>query len=239
MTLFTASTTEPVYPAAQKYLGDVAKDYLVRRKAHPTWQWEQAQVEEFIRAHGGTPSVLDVPFGTGRYTDLYLKAGWTVHGCDISPDMISEAAREMGAEAFSRCDVKIAPAEQMPYDTASMDVIVSSRFIQWLPTLAHVDRVFAEFARVGRGQMLVQLRIPGEPRKAQADQPASLARFRKRLAKAFRRRFGTPPAPRARIVCHPEPDLLALAADHGWVLTQIGVECPTSRGLRFYKFRRV
>jgi ubiquinone/menaquinone biosynthesis C-methylase UbiE len=227
----------PSYPASQKYLGNVAEGYLARRQDHPTWAWENAQVEQYVRLREGTRVVLDVPFGTGRYVPFYLGAGWRVHGCDISPDMIAEAERTLGAEAFARCDVKVAPAESIPLPDASIDVIVSSRFIQWLPDLANVDKVIAEFSRVGRRELFLQLRIPAEPRGAGKEAPKTS--FVRRILRSVRRRLGAqPPAPRARIVSHPEPELLAILERHRWKLDEIGVECPTSRGLRFYRFSK-
>jgi SAM-dependent methyltransferase len=234
------STTagHPEYPASSKYLGGVAEGYLQRRENEPTWVWEQTQVERFAASRRGDRTVLDVPFGTGRYVPLYLDAGWRVHGCDISPDMIAAAARTLGAEMLSKCDVQVAPAEQIPLADRSMDVIVSSRFIQWLPTLSDVDRVIAEFARVGRAELFVQLRIPAEPRQKVKPSLESPLAFVKRVVRGLRRRLGPPSAPNARVVTHAEHDLLAIMERHGWRLDEIGVECPTTRGLRFYRFSR-
>lgn len=230
-----AAGGEPDYPAATKYLGGIAEGYLHRRENHPTWAWEQAQVERFVQSRPSGLTVLDVPLGTGRYVPIYLQRGWRVLGCDISADMVSEAERSLGPESFRQCDVRVAPAERLPWMDHSIDVIVSSRFIQWLPELRHVDRVIGEFSRVGAGQLFLQLRIPGEPRqKPMAEGPFS---FVKRLVRRIQRR-PRPTSQKARIVTHPEPELLVITERHGWKLEEIGVECPTSRGLRFYRFKK-
>lgn len=233
----TKSSTgvQPDYPAARKYTGGIAEGYLHRRENHPTWDWEQTQVEQFVGSRPSALTVLDVPLGTGRYVPVYLRHGWRVLGCDISADMVAEAERSLGAEAYRQCDVRVAPAESLPWSDGSVDVIVSSRFIQWLPELRHVDRVIAEFSRIGAGELFLQLRIPAEPRQKLATEgPIS---FVKRLARRVRRKTVAAPQ-KARIVTHPEPELLAITKRHGWKLEEIGVECPTSRGLRFYRFRK-
>jgi SAM-dependent methyltransferase len=232
-----SNTSQPDYPAARKYLGGIAADYLQRRETHPTWIWEHAQVQQYAQSRASGLTVLDVPFGTGRYAPIYLHAGWRVTGCDISKDMVTEAERTLGADVFARCDVRVAPAEQLPWPDRSFDVIVSSRFIQWLPELQHVDRVIAEFSRVGRSELFLQLRIPAEPR-ARAEMPRPLD-YVAALVRSLRKRLRPTTGPKkARIVSHPEPELLAITERYGWKLQEIGVECPTSRGLRFYRFEK-
>jgi hypothetical protein len=230
-----SSEAEPDYPAAKKYKGGIAQGYLDRRENHPTWEWEQAEVKRFVTSRPHALTVLDVPLGTGRYVPIYLEHGWKVLGSDISADMVAEAERSLGADAFRQCDIRVAPAESLPWPDNSVNVILSSRFIQWLPELRHVDRVIAEFGRIGAGELFLQLRIPAEPRqKPETEGPISAV---KRLARRVRGKAVAAPQ-KARIVTHPEPELLAITGRHGWKLEEIGVECPTSRGLRFYRFSR-
>jgi hypothetical protein len=229
-----SSGAEPDYPAARKYKGGIAQGYLDRRENHPTWEWEQAEVKRFVASRPSGLTVLDVPLGTARYVPIYLQHGWKVLGCDISADMVAEAERSLGADAFRQCDIRVAPAESLPWPDNSVNVILSSRFIQWLPELRHVDRVIAEFSRIGAGELFLQLRIPAEPREKPA--PGSPFTFLRRLARRVRRPASAPT--KARIVTHPEPELLAITNRHGWHLQEIGTECPTSRGLRFYRFRK-
>jgi ubiquinone/menaquinone biosynthesis C-methylase UbiE len=232
-----AESTEPSYPAAAKYQGDIAEGYVARRASQPTWAWEQEQVRRFVEARPAPVEVLDVPVGSGRYVPLYLDAGWTVHGCDISADMLALAEQELG-DRFAECHLVVAPAEHLPLDDGSVDVIVSGRFIQWLPELDAVDVVVAELARVGRGEALIQLRIPARPREEPSIRGAArqAARTVNRLVRrhTVHRRSGPP----ASITAHPEPALLGIFERHGWSLSSIGPECPSDPGLRFYVFRR-
>ena len=227
----------PSYPAAAKYRGIEAAHYVQRRASEPTWAWEDESVRQYVASLGGGLQVLDVPVGSGRYVPIFLDAGWTVHGCDISAEMISVAKEHLG-ERFSECEMVVAPAEAMPWADDSIDVIVSGRFIQWIPELSAVDRVIAEFARVGRGELFIQLRIPARPRT----DPTLRGAFRQAAQvvsrKVRRRRLARSAGSAAQISTHSEPDLLAILDRHGWRVTSIGVECPSDPGLRFYRCER-
>jgi ubiquinone/menaquinone biosynthesis C-methylase UbiE len=227
---------EPDYPAAKKYLGGVAEGYLQRRENHPTWIWEQSQVQSFVEKHPAGLTVLDVPLGTGRYVPLYVQAGWKVLGCDISKDMVAEAERTLGPDVVRQAEFRVSPAEHLPWPDRSIDVIVSSRFIQWLPELHHVDKVIAEFGRVGKSELFLQLRIPAEV-KVRPAVPGPVA-YLKSIVREMRRQRRTAKTMGAKITSHPEPELLAILERHGWALDEIGVECPTSHGLRFYRFSK-
>lgn len=230
-----ADPTPPSYPAAAKYQGGVATKYVARREHEPTWAWEQEQLRKYVESRPSAVTVLDVPVGSGRYVPIFLDAGWTVHGCDISADMIAVAEQQLGERA-AECELVVAPAERMPLDDASIDVIVSGRFLQWIPALTAIDEVVAEFARVGRGEAFIQLRIPARPRVVPTLRGAArdAARAANRVVRRYtvHRRSAAP----ASITAHPEADLLAVFDRHGWRLVGIGPECPSDAGLRFYRF---
>jgi SAM-dependent methyltransferase len=230
-----------LYPAKLKYVGAVAKEYVGKRGDAPTWVWEQEQVRAWAEGRPAGGSVLDVPFGTGRYVPLYRAAGLKVRGCDISADMIAVARRELG-EAFGDCRVDVADAEDMRHlANGEVDAVLCSRFIQWLPSLDIVDRILAEFARVAKDELFLQLRIPSG---AAARANPLTARIGRALASPGAavgrvvRRLRRDPSTDWKIYCHPEPEVLARAKAHGWVLVSISEECPARPGLRFYRFRK-
>jgi ubiquinone/menaquinone biosynthesis C-methylase UbiE len=106
--------TNDSYHAKEKYAGNVAAGYDDRRVEKPHWGREQAVVAGFIAdiaARSTDATVMDVPFGTGRYVDDYLAHGLNVIGADISADMIAAAADRMGAEIFCQLDVRVADAD--------------------------------------------------------------------------------------------------------------------------------
>lgn len=243
MTAATGQRQESVYPAKLKYVGELAEAYVTNRVEVPTWTWEQEQVRVWANGRPKGSSVLDVPFGTGRYAPLYLDAGLVVHGADISADMVAVAKRELG-EAFNSCTVQVADAENLAHlADGSVDAVLSSRFIQWLPDLAIVDRVLGEFARVAKEDLFLQLKLPTgavqkrntfgqRVKRAIARGPiASIKRLGRKLG-------GDPSMIPSTVYSHPEPEVLKLAKAHGWQLVNIGEECPTAAGVRFYHLRK-
>jgi ubiquinone/menaquinone biosynthesis C-methylase UbiE len=141
--------------------------------------------------------VLDLGCGEGSLTLDIARRGAEVVGIDLSPGMIQVATRRM--EIFmpdARAEFVAAPAEQLPFQDDSFDVVVG-RFI-----LHHLDmdRAPAEIARVLRpGGVAVFVENSGRNRL--------LMFARDRLAGRFGiARYGTPDE-------HPldESDLAALS----------------------------
>ena len=225
------------YAASKKYVAEIAAGYDAGRMNRPNWQWEQDQVEAWVKTLTRGSSILDVPIGTGRYVPFYQSRGLQITGLDRSGDMIAEAEKKY-PNAF---EAQVGEAEHLPYPDAAFDAVLSGRFIQWLPSLDIVDRVLAEFARVARSELLLQLNIPaGQARKIE---PLPV-RIRKWAGKPFKsldrlwRRITKHPSMDIKTTFHREPDVLERAERHGWVLVEIGRECPSSPGVRFYRFRK-
>jgi SAM-dependent methyltransferase len=88
--------------------------------------------------------VLDVATGTGNVAIPLARAGCIVTGVDIAPNLLVQARERAAAEglpiAFDEGD-----AEQLPYDDASFDVIVTMFGAMFAP---RPERVAAEAARV-------------------------------------------------------------------------------------------
>lgn len=65
---------------------------------------------------------LDVATG-GGHTALFLaRAGWHVTAADIAPRML-ENARRLATEAGCTIETKLFPAEEIPFDDASLDLV--------------------------------------------------------------------------------------------------------------------
>ncbi|WP_419805503.1 class I SAM-dependent methyltransferase [Terriglobus sp.] len=90
--------------------------------------------------------VLDVATGTGNLALPIARAGCTVTGVDIAPNLLEQARARSAAEhlsiAFDEGD-----AEALPYPDASFDSVVTMFGAMFAP---RPDRVAAEFARVLR-----------------------------------------------------------------------------------------
>lgn len=147
----------PRYKAASKYFGETAANYEDRRFARDRWQHEQRIVSEYVRGLPLGSSIADVPFGTGRFGDLYIERELNVFGADISKDMVAIAKKKLeNAKGFR---IEIAAAEALPLPDRSVDYLISHRFIKWLPDITALNLVVAEFARVTRREMLLQVKL--------------------------------------------------------------------------------
>lgn len=106
-------------------------------------------------------SFLDVPFGTGRFADLYNRRQDQVIGVDISMDMLHSALR-LSAVAELGPGLIRGDAERLPFRDHAVDYVVCTRFFNWLPAEVW-PTVLGEFARVAVRGILLQLRVRDEP----------------------------------------------------------------------------
>lgn len=101
-------------------------------------------------------AVLDLATGPGFCAATAAAAGARVVGVDLAPEMIERARR-----AHPDVDFRVAPAEDLPLDDDSVDVVLSSF---GLPHFADHRAVFAECRRVLRpgGRMAMSTWAPPE-----------------------------------------------------------------------------
>jgi SAM-dependent methyltransferase len=120
----------------------------------------------FALALGGRQAVaaLDIGCGTG-FLSLELAArGHQVTGIDFAPEMLV-LAREKAAAAGAAIRFEHADAENLPFDAASFDLVIT-RHVLW--TLPHPEAAISEWIRVLRpgGRLAVidgySLVAPGE-----------------------------------------------------------------------------
>lgn len=100
-------------------------------------------------------SVLEVGFGGGALLRMMLRRGAEVSGVDLSPEMVERA------RGF---DVRLAPAERLPFEAAGFDKAVSVNSLYFWPDLA---AALGELARVLRpgGRLVLCFEPPEELRK--------------------------------------------------------------------------
>ena len=137
-------------PIGDEYYGDVAKNYLDHRDHEVFWKKEQLVLEQEIKSInivGESKRVLDVPFGTGRFGDLYLDNELKVFGLDSSKDML-EVARQRLGEKFSKCNTSLGVSTEMPYDGDYFDLLVCFRFLPWVISYKDVEVSLKEYNRV-------------------------------------------------------------------------------------------
>jgi len=180
------ATTTPQgesYPARSRYQGSVAADYLAGRVHDPRWDREQDAIAGFLRQRTPGSTIVDIPFGTGRFVEFYAECDHVIYGLDVSRDMVVQA-RTTAEEQRAKFGPVLAEIEAIPLRDRSVDHVVCVRFLNWV-SLPVVARILAEFDRVARKEVLIHVRV----RKALG--PAELAR-------AFSREAVSEPVPLLR-----------------------------------------
>jgi len=114
--------------------------------------WDRI-LDLILRARGGVDA-LDAGCGTGFLTFELAARGYHVIGVDFAPSMIAEARRKSTALGVSSVRFEEADAEQLPFTSASFDLVIS-RHLLW--TLPHPEAAIDEWIRVLRpgGRLVV------------------------------------------------------------------------------------
>jgi len=99
-------------------------------------------------------TVLDIPCGTGRFTDFLLCSGYRVMGADISPEMIAEARRKAPANPRGLLGFPVCDVEWLPFADKSIDCTLTARFLHLAPAEMW-PRIFAELKRVARSRVVL------------------------------------------------------------------------------------
>jgi SAM-dependent methyltransferase len=150
------------YLEAKRFYRDeaVADDYdrhrfgSRRRRRRDARKWRALQ-RAFALAEG-VRTTLDVPCGTGRFTDRLVESGYDVIATDISSEMMSVARRSVEGHEGMAGFVQ-AEAEALPFRDGALDCVMSIRF------LFHADgptrvRILQEMRRVTRRWLIVDYR---------------------------------------------------------------------------------
>ncbi len=138
-----------LYDTQVEVLFTGAADAMRRRALAPIATWLQGRNQREV--HG-----LDVGCGTGRLlASLHgVWPGMKLTGIDLSAPYLEEARRLIGRTARVKLDE--AAAEALPFDDASLDLVVSSFLLHELPKKIRTD-VIAEMVRVVKPGGLVVL----------------------------------------------------------------------------------
>jgi len=115
-----------VYDTQVEVLFTGAADVMRRRALKPIAEWMAGKNQRSLRG-------LDVGCGTGRLLaflhDAWPGVRWT--GTDLSPPYLAEARRLIGRTA--RVKLIEGAAETLPFESASLDLVVSSFLMHELP----------------------------------------------------------------------------------------------------------
>ncbi len=168
-------------------------------------------MEAFL-ADARPATVLDCPFGTGRWIPQYEAAGANVLAVDLSQAMLDEAAAKLSdlpqarRDAYDlRCEsiFDLAPASGQP----TPDLAVCVRFLNWVD-LAQAEVALQRLTAFGTPRMILGVSVV--PRDAG---PLLRARYRLSLALINLRRRGKP-----QQHVHPEAEIDRVLGKLGWTV---------------------
>ena len=140
----------------KSYYGKRAEQYNEKRVSGWDWQLEQSTVKQFLSELPDGMSVLDVPFGTGRFVPFYLEKNMRVFGLEKSPDMLMAAQKSLG-EKYASCHVDLGDAVNLKYRDNYFDLVVSSRFLPHIISYQQARVALQEFCRVTKQYALLQI----------------------------------------------------------------------------------
>lgn len=142
------------------YEGEVVDAYESRRERNPSWHAENRAFEQFLNqiALPRGARVMDAPIGTGRFLKSFSDRGLLVIGRDISADMVESAKSRAAATGIEGADISIGDATAIELGDASVDLVVSVRFLVHLE-FATVEKALREFARVTSKFVITHIRV--------------------------------------------------------------------------------
>ena len=139
---------------------DASADRWDREYDEPTLRghWWRARLDAVLALAGDGPGrLLEVGLGSGRLLAALEQRGWQVTGADAAPAMVRLARERLSGAA----DVRVARAEELPFPSASFDVVVGVGVLEY----TRLEQALVELARVLRpgGRAVVALRNGSAP----------------------------------------------------------------------------
>lgn len=144
----------------------VAESYHRERFTHRRGiQRDRALRKAMDRALKWVPevrSLLDLPCGTGRFTEFFCARDLNYFATDISQEMLDVLLRDHPARNLRskliRCD-----GEFMPFKDNAFDCVVCIRLFQLIPQAAKAD-ILKEMRRVSNKWLIVECMYPASMR---------------------------------------------------------------------------
>lgn len=196
----------------QQYSQKNAAEYDARRSTSKRWANEIRAMEEMLeKIHPKT--VLDCPFGTGRWIPQYINHGVKVIGIDFSEDMLLEAKKKISTYVkesgnFTLVQKSIFDIEQADL-SLSPDLVVCTRFFNWV-SLPDVEKAFSALSAIGSKEMVVGVSV----------RPTSLSIFKNylfRLGLLLKNKRKFKKAPQ---FVHDEIEIVKLFERFGWSISR-------------------
>lgn len=147
-------------PIGDDYFGSKAEIYDCHRKDDGYWIAENDSLIYFFKRYSDIKSVLDAPFGTGRFMPIYQEYEFQVTALDTSMDMINQAIRKY-PDGMSGVSVLINSLDNIPLADNSVDAVVCYRFLPWIVTFAVAEKSLREISRICRKYAVLELCVGG------------------------------------------------------------------------------
>lgn len=140
---------------AKEYYGEGAKIYDKKRLRQKKWWKEATLFEDLLANEKPGTTLLDVPYGTGRFIYFYEKHAFNVIGVDLSADMLAEAR----AKTLSpRIICRQGDITKLELPDKSVDIAVCIRLFNWL-SIEDVKKAIKELQRVAREKIIFTVRV--------------------------------------------------------------------------------
>jgi ubiquinone/menaquinone biosynthesis C-methylase UbiE len=97
---------------------------------------------------GENPAIADIPCGDGRFTDIFVKAGASLHSFDYAETMLN-SARDNHPD-IPREDFKQADITNIPLEDGSVDLVFCMRLIHHIEEDQFRRDALSEMSRVTR-----------------------------------------------------------------------------------------
>jgi 2-polyprenyl-3-methyl-5-hydroxy-6-metoxy-1,4-benzoquinol methylase len=144
-------------PIGNSYTGQKALIYDDHRKNDPYWIAEDNCINEYISIISDEiDSVIDAPYGTGRFAPIYDKHNLNVVAIDLSSEML-EIAKVKHKKHLKRTSFLTQDMAKIPFDDSSFDLVVCFRFIPWIISFKNAKIALAELSRTCRKYAVIEL----------------------------------------------------------------------------------
>jgi SAM-dependent methyltransferase len=141
----------------EAYSGDKARNYDARRATSKRWRREVEAMESML-ADVRPSSVVDCPFGTGRWIEQYEKIGAQVTAIDLSQAMLDEAQSKIAALPETRRTAYNLVCQSIfnlePLAERRPDLTVCIRFLNWVE-FPDAERALQRLSDLGSPVMIV------------------------------------------------------------------------------------
>lgn len=143
-------------PIGDDYRSDKAGVYDATRTSSEFWKNEDRALQEFMDSVVDIKTVLDAPFGTGRFLKYYVDRDMEVTALDSSSDMLRFAAEKLPHEYKSVTEI-VSLLSEVPLQDNAVDLVVSFRFLQWVVSYENALIALQELQRITNKYAIIEL----------------------------------------------------------------------------------